>query len=109
MHLLSIDSTDEFNYLNRLYLNNPSIFEEHTHIGGTNMGKDWYWIHSGESMGSDSFTWCAGCPNGQNELDEHCIDIMIENGQITMDDVACHDPQVLFKFVCEKADQKRKN
>jgi hypothetical protein len=109
--LLSIDSSEELNYIRSLYLRNDSIFESHTYIGATNLfNESWYWIASGKKVALNISEWLENGPNGQHK-EEYCTDIFqrpSNKSGIFINDVPCQSTKYLWDFLCERIEKKEK-
>lgn len=106
MNLVSIRTSEEFQYLNEIYSKDRSSFGDHTYIGGTNLlNQAWYWVEDGSKMTIEPKHWHTGKPNGQHE-EEYCGDFIEVNNKYIINDVPCRSKDHIWKFLCEKFETK---
>jgi hypothetical protein len=100
MDLWSVDTREEWDYIQYIFLKNIKDFEIITWIAGSKLGGDeWYWINKGEPFQPDTFEWANNEPSGGS--DELCTNMFNEDNVIKMNDAPCRSNH-MFKFMCVK-------
>lgn len=102
MHLLSLNTAEDYQEFKKLYIFNKHLFEKHTYIGGSKMNShSWYWVNDGSPI--NTIAWGRGEPNGGDAKD-YCTDIVLQGNDLVLNDLPCRAIQYIFRFICEKTE-----